>query len=402
MSWVDHKSVHAALAACASCIAAGFAAGPALAGPRVIISSSASHETIRIYSAKIRAAADTPPTTYTVRSRPNSTGTRITLQGLSIRGLLWISGFDPDAVDHISIIRPDGSQATLKRSDFADPPPFSEGPALIADEHGGTRYLRPVRGTGDTNAHDSFVVPTALDVTVGGGVLLAVDATPSPRRTSTKRAVAFGARVRFPPAGATLSYTWTFGDGTQGFGAHVTHRYARDGEFQARVTATGSGGSSEACSQTCGGTATVSVRVGTPRRTPRPATTQGAGGGRSAGAGSGGSGSGGGGSGAASGGGTGGGSGSSKPPTARAPHPHAERAARGSAGDPITGILLAGSGTARASSLPALGPGGAKTERAASAGSNGGGTLGGSIALTLLLIVLGALHERRGGRLRVA
>jgi len=388
--------MRAALAACALCLAVGFGPGAAaaLAGPGVSISSSANAETKTITGAQIRAAADTGPTTYTVRSRANSAGRKLTLRGLSIRGLLQLAGFDPDTVDFISVVRPDGALATLRRAEFAARSPFREGPALVVDEPGETRYLRPVRGPGSTNSRESFVSSVALDVTVDGGALLAVRASASPRRTSTGRTVSFRARVRFPPPGAALTYTWNFGDGTQGFGAAVTHRYTREGEFQAQVIANGSGGSTEACPETCGGGATVSVRVGTPRTSPRPDTTRGATGANPnapGGAGSG-SGSGGSGSGAGSGGGT----------VGRRARPQAQRAPRIAGAETITGILLADTGTALRSSLPTLQPGGGGGEVESSAGSQGGGKLGGSIALTLVLIVLGALHERRGGRLRIA
>lgn len=383
--------MRAAFAACASCLAVGFGpgAGAALAGPGVSLSSSANAETKTITGAQIRAAADTGPTAYTVRSRANSAGRKLTLRGLSIRGLLQLAGFDPDTVDFISVVRPDGALATLRRAEFAARASFAEGPALVVDEPGATRYLRPVRGAGSTNSRESFVSPVALDVTVDGGALLAVRASASPRRTSTGRTVSFRASVRFPPPGATLSYTWNFGDGTQGFGAEATHRYTREGEFQAQVIANGSGGSTEACPETCGGVATVSVRVGTPRTSPRADTTQGATGANPNAPGSGGSGSGSGGSGSDAG--SGGGA-----------RPQAQRAPRVAGAETITGILLADSGTAPRSSLPTLRSGGGAGAEEAGSGSQGGGKLGGSIALTLTLIVLGALHERRGGRLRIA
>lgn len=234
MRWIYHTFVRVAVVACAFCSAAGSGAGASAAagGPEATLSSSASSTSATVSGAQIRAAADVPPTTYTVRSRPNSAGTKITLRGLSIRGLLRIAGFDPDAVDFISLVRPDGSLATLKHAEFADPPPFAEGPAIVADERGETRYLRPVRGPGSTNAHDSFAVSAALDVTVGGGVLLAVRTSASPRRTSARHAVSFGARVRFSPPGATLSYSWNFGDGTRGVGPRV--RIATRGRASSR------------------------------------------------------------------------------------------------------------------------------------------------------------------------
>lgn len=386
--------MRAALAACALCLAVGLGPGAAaaLAGPGVSLASSANAETRTISGAQIRAAADTGPTTYTVRSSANSGGRKITLRGLSIRGLLKLAGFDPDTLDHISIASPAGPLVTLRRADFANPSPFPEGPALVVDEPRGTRYLRPVRGPRSTNARESFVSTAALDIQVDGGALLPVRASARPRRTSTGRAVSFSARVDPPPPGAALTYRWDFGDGTQGFGAQVKHQYTQEREFTAQVIASGRGGSSAACEETCGGGATVSVLVGTPGTSARPDTTQGTsatspGTGRGSGRGAGGSGS---------------GTGPASATGGRNSRRQAQRAPRGAGADTVTGILLADSGTALKSSLPTLRSAGAARAGQASAGSPGGGRLGGSIALTLALIVLGALHERRGGRLRLA
>lgn len=396
--------MRAALAACALIIAAGLGpcAGVALAGSGVTLSSSANSETVTITGKRIREAVDTGPTSYTVRSSAGSPGTKITIRGLSIRGLLQLAGFDPDTVDFISIARPDGALTTLRRADFANPSPFPEGPALVADEPGGTRFLRPVRGPTSTNARESFVSQAPLDVNVGGGALLPVRASASPRRTSTGRSVSFRASVRFPPPGATLTYEWNFGDGTQGFGAQVAHRYTHEGDFHVQVTATGSGGSTAACPDTCGGTASVSVRVGTAPTSPRPDTTQGAGRANTNGAGNG--------SGNGSGSGTGTGAGGRRSTGAaagggtpgRKPRSQPKPAPPAPARDTITGILLADSGSTPTSSLPALRAAGTATPRESDSGSRGGGKLGGSVALTLALVLLGALHERRGGRLRVA
>lgn len=394
--------MRAVLVACASCLAAGLCLGPGVAGALasrgVLLSSSEKAQSVRISAAQLDAAADTGPTSYTVRSRAGSAGTTIRLRrGLSIRGLLTLAGFDPGAVESISVASPSGRLVSLFAADFADPSPFAQGPALVVAEPGGTRYLRPVRNSRDTNAGESFQVSTGLDITVDGGALLAVRAGANPRRTATGRTVSFSAGVRPAPPGATLTYRWDFGDGTQGAGARTTHRYTQEGSFKARVIANGRGGSTQACPDSCGDSATVSVRVGRTRTSPRPATTQGSSGANPGAPGGGGSGTGSGGSGNGAGGATG--------AAARRPaRPRAEPLPRADPDATITGILLADSGIARASSLPTLRSSGSAGAGAGAgdSGSPGGGKLGGSIALTLALIALGALHERRGGRLGAA
>lgn len=386
-----------------------FGAAPGLAsGPGVqLISDQDAAAVVDISGAQIAAAADVRSRTYTVRSSAGSTGQKVTLTGLSIRGLLRLAGFDPDTVDLISIARADGSLATLRRADFADPSPFPDRPALVTDEGNRTRFFRPVRGDANTNARDNvFVSGGQLDITVGGGALLAVRARASPRKTAAGRTVRFRARVRFVPAGASFTYRWEFGDGTSGSGPDATHKYSEEGDFQAQVTVEGSGGTGAVCQDTCGGVATANVRVGKARTSARPATRSGSGDANPNGTGAGGTGSGSGGSGSGSGGA---GGGTSRPADGRAgeeraPPEHAEPAPRADAGAAITGVLLANSPTVLRSSLPAPQQAGGQSAaaRAAREGAAVGGRLGGSVVVTIALILVGALYERRRSTPRLA
>jgi hypothetical protein len=381
-------------------------AAPALAsGPGVrLISSSDSGAVVDVTGARIAAAADVRSRSYTLRRTAGSAGQRLTLTGLSIRGLLRLAGFDPDRVKFIQVVRDDGSLATLKRADFADPAPFPEGPALVTDEGSATRFFRPVRDASSTNARDSVSASGApLDLTVDGGALLAVRARANPRKAAVGGTVRFRARVRFPPAGATFTYQWDFGDGTSGVGANVTHQYSGAGSFHAQVTVDGTGGTQAVCQQTCGGVAAVDVRIGKATTLPRPGLTSG-GGGSGSGAGATGAGSGTGAGGSGKGSGSGSGSSTTTGSSGRPRRARPQRSPPAPSGPTITGILLANSESVLRSTLPELSRAGgrAATARTATAGSGGGSPLGGSVALTLVLVAAGALYERRRSTFRPA
>lgn len=91
-----------------------------------------------------------------------------------------------------------------------------------------------------------------------GGPTLAISATPvvsasaRPATTDVGKAVAFSGTTS--PAGTPpVNYTWTFGDGTSGYGANVSHTYSTAGSYPVNVTAVdGLGGRS---------TTTISVAV---------------------------------------------------------------------------------------------------------------------------------------------
>jgi hypothetical protein len=429
--------------AAALTVAAAITPAAALAGgPGVTVFSRQSAQPLTLSGAQIAAAADVPSTTYTLRSSAGSPGTKLQLRGLSMRGLLLLAGVNPSSIQFVSVIRANGSLAVLKRADLADPPPFAEGPALVTDEGSSTRFFRPVRGPGGTNAADNIVSSDAgpLEITVDGGTLLAVRASASPKQTKPGKPVTFSARVRFPPAGANITYHWDFGDGTTAVGQRVTHTFDVEGDQQIQVAARGAGGSTTACSQVCGGVAAVDVRVGNPKGGANaPDDSPGSGTGNPLAPGSG-TGEGAGGPGGSGGGNTPGGTGTvdvqatlrrlareraaqhareravirRKREAARRAE-EADRALRRvspaeitrPSGLVVTGILLAGQGALVTQKLPP-----AANERPAGRPKGVQAARGGvqddptpipvTVALGLLVISAGALRERRLVRLRTA
>src|SRR4051812_1286170 len=142
-----------ALVAAALSLAAAIAPATALAGgPGVTVFSRQTAQPLTLSGAQIAAAADVPPTTYTLRGSAGgpqpaaaadappttytlggSGGSRERnprLAGLSIRGLLDLAGIDPGSISFVSVAGANGSRAVLTRADALNPP-FPEGPALV-------------------------------------------------------------------------------------------------------------------------------------------------------------------------------------------------------------------------------------------------------------------------------
>jgi len=405
------------LAAVALSLGLGVAAAHA-GGPGITLFAPNRVQPVTLSGQQIAARADVGPRRYTLRASPGAAGRKLTLRGMSIRGLLQLAGLDPDAINFVTIVRENGSLLGLTRADVADPPPFPEGPALVTDDGATTRFFRPVRDPDGTNAADNVTTSNAgpLEISVDGGGLLAIKAQASRRKVRTGQPVTFSARVRFPPTGAQLSYQWDFGDGTRAVGSHVTHTYTIADDMQAQVSVRGTGGSTARCKTSCGGVATVDVRVGEPPQQPQAAdTTPGSGTGNphAPGSSAGDSAAGRGGSGGGSDTGTGrsspaAGTRERKPEDASArakPPPPSERS---TAGPLITGVLLAGEETLPTGKLPSpkfssARPGGdEKGLQATRGGNDEPAQLGGGVALALLVMGLGALRERRLVKLRVA
>jgi hypothetical protein len=382
----------------------GAGTASALAGPGVVMKSQ-SGDPVPVPGATIAANADSGGS-YTVREQAGDEPRTVSLRGLSIRGLLALAGFNPGAVTHVSVVGGDGPLITLTGPEINNPP-FAEGPALVADVGGETRFVKPARNAGEASNYVRSVPGTPLEIQVNGGGLLAVEATASPTSAKTGQTITLKAHVRFAPPGASFTYTWNFDDGGAGSGQQTTHKYTNGGDFEVLVQVRGVGGSQ--CTPACGGPGKVRVQViGQERRPEDPQGTPG-------GTGPGGVGTGGNGTGAGSGSGSGGNGsgenatgGSRKPPPLRAERPeaHSKFSANSQSGigkTIVSGILLAGQGSAIQGGLPGGSPSGSPKPREGVQGVvEDPSRVGVSVALALAVIMLGALRERRHVRLRVA
>jgi hypothetical protein len=328
-------------------------------------------------------------------------------RGVSIRGLLQLAGFNPGAVRFVQVVGDGGKVLTVLTTELDS--------ALVSDDGANTTFTRQAR-SGQGAADTVVSAPsTPIEMTVDGGSLLSVRASGSPTAVKVGQSITFTSSVRFAPPGAQLSYVWDFGDGTSGAGAQVTHRYTVSGDLQAQIKVQGANGTTAQCATVCGGVASVDVQVqGRERRPEQPrGLPQGSGNSPSLGGTGTGTGTGSGtGSGSASG--TGGGSGNAprrprkKPPALRAqrPEPHSpfsSNPASGAGRTIVQGVLLAGAGAPIAGGLPpGKAAGGQQPARGVTGTVQSSSQIGGSLALALAIVSLGALRERRSVRLRVA
>lgn len=178
-----------------------------------------------------------------MRAHPGEAGETFARHGVSLRRLVTLAGSDPGAIGYVVVPRPDGTSAYLPGADLAEPPPFENGlPVLVSADSGCIRFLRPATGPEDANAEDNFASCGApLTIGVRDGNVLTVrasasDSAPTAGETVRFEAVAEGAK----PGEAISGYRWSFGDGTGGEGAVVTHAFAAEGSYKVTVVATGS------------------------------------------------------------------------------------------------------------------------------------------------------------------
>jgi len=399
----------------ASALALSFAAlltgaSIAHAGPGVTLTQGVNNPTKLISGGQISGSADASGT-YNLRERPGDPGKPISLSGLSMRGLLSLAGYNPGAVRFVQIVGGDGSVITVTGPEI-NSPPFPDGPALVSDNGATTRFVKPSLTSGGTSQSVASVPGTPIEMTVEGGSLLSVRATASPSTVKVGQTVTFHASVAFAPPGASFTYEWDFGDGSSASGATVTHQYELSGDFTARVTVHGTGGSGPRCNPLCDGPKNVFVTVTGQEREGDLGTPQGGGDASSLG----GTGTGGTGSGTGSGGG-----GTDltefggyapkperKPPPIKQPRPEphspfSSDPASGVGKTIVEGILLAGTGQTVKSALSKGAPAGNPKPRKGTPGTAPHPTrISIALILAMAIMSLGALRERRRVRLRLA
>jgi glucose/arabinose dehydrogenase len=120
--------------------------------------------------------------------------------------------------------------------------PYQNTQALYYTTYAGGGQVRRIRYTAATNRN-----PVA-------------SATANPTTGAAPLTVTFNASGSTDPDGDTLTYSWNFGDGTNGTSATPTHTYAMIGTYNAVVTV----------SDGRGGTATATVRIDVGNTAPVP------------------------------------------------------------------------------------------------------------------------------------
>jgi hypothetical protein len=401
-------------AAVVAALAGLLCVGPAtaLAGPGVLMRLGSTGDQIPVTGAQILAGSNSGPTTYTQRERPGEKGTPITLRGMTISRLLSEAGFTASTVKYVIIVGDSGPNLTLTNPEITGS--YPEGPAIVSDSGGTTRFFRPARRAGGVSELIESAPGVPLEMTVNGGSLLSVRANASPQTVRVGEKVTFSSSIAFKPP-ASYTYLWDFGDGNVGSGATVTHTYEISGVMRASVKVQGSGGSTADCSSICGGSQNVEVTVTGELRDPDEAPGSPQGSGTTGGLGGTGQGGTGTGTGTGDGPGASAGAGATTASEPKEPLPPL-KAVRPDPDSPfssdpksgvgkivVQGILLAGPGAEAEVTLPEATAGGSpKAAKGVPGVVADSSQLALSIAIALTIMLLGALQERRRVRLRVA
>lgn len=337
------------------------------------------------------------------------------------RGNTTDAGFDRgtslDALLKAARVPARTSVVVLQRTD--GPPLYAERGADIVFFFDSPRFvwLRQQRNSRDVNKPDKQIT-AEMEIEGRRGNLLDVDLEVDPQKPRVDEQVDFTADVNDGLDGEEFTYDWKFGDGDEDSngGKSTSHTYATRESFTVVVTVEGDKGSI--------GDASFTFRA----RKKAPASTGGGGsggGGSSGGGSSGGGGSGGGGG--SSGGGSSGGGGAvppagtppfdpgatppnsttpalpppdtSPPPSdsGRGPNldPNAPPATAQAEGQEVTGILVSASAPPRPGQNSGAKAPNAAADKKKSDDENIDWRLATGIALAALLLILGALRERR-------
>jgi hypothetical protein len=246
-------------------------------GPCVIVDvvgdgSDADHPHI-FDLADLDSLHDIADATYTVKSLQVTRDEPVP-EGVSLRALAQAVSVDPDAVTYAEVLDVSGLSHPLTKAElgplgdngFADVHGQDVEPAMYDTGGNGISYIRPLRSdvpndlnsvAGSDNGYFQSDTNGALGVIFHlSGSLLTPTIHPTTTAPKAGVADAFSATVA-PQPGTSLTYDWSFGDGSSSTAAAPSHAWSRAGTYWVTVTITGADSSS--------GSTSLQVTVGAPQ-----------------------------------------------------------------------------------------------------------------------------------------
>ncbi|MFZ9669194.1 MAG: PKD domain-containing protein [Solirubrobacterales bacterium] len=293
---------------------------------------------------------------------------------------------DLATIPSIEVDLPTAGVIRLSRAEALDRNYFADGPPVFYENNGTTVFLMP----GSPGREYTFSL-APVGMKVGSGLDFGVRISATPTRPKRGQPVAFSAKVSGAPAGTSLSYRWTFSDGTTRTTTSPTieHTFEGKGRRSVVLLVSGGGGEGQAAlsldvSPSGGGDSGGSggTQTGGPAPVAPEASTYGSGGGSGGGYGSG-----------SSLDSAGSGAGTPAAPSAQPPPERTRQAATSPDGlKEVSGLLIDPAASAAQSSAQEASP------KESGAGGSSGLGLSGEVATLFgvgLLIALGGLIEAR-------
>ena len=112
-------------------------------------------------------------------------------------------------------------------------------------------YLTTVDALEALTGYDFLaLLPDKVENIVEAGIKPPIGALDGPYAGGEGSSIAMSAAASVDPNGTVVDYAWSFGDGTTGSGASVTHTYAQDGLYTVTVTVTDNDGLTDAITTT--------------------------------------------------------------------------------------------------------------------------------------------------------
>lgn len=129
----------------------------------------------------------------------------------------------------------------LTREQATSETAFPDGPAVIsAESGGGGQLLEPSTGPATGQEGITSTGEPTLVIDLHSGSILDVAISPSKPEVAAGAPVELKSTVTGQAPGETLSYAWTFGDGTGGSQSSVSHSYLVPGTYDVSLSVSGS------------------------------------------------------------------------------------------------------------------------------------------------------------------
>jgi len=182
---------------------------------------------------------DVTDKTYTVESVTGDRTEVPVAQGWSLELLLEKSAIDLTPYPFVTVERPNGEKALLRRGQVTSSKAFADGPIVVyVDDQGQLAFLRPQgQADADHNATDAFAIAGNLNVRLRKKAPLKLDVRVTPEHPKVGQTVRFDATATGQAAGDKLAFQWY--NRALGFnldGATVRHRFTKKGSFWVLLT----------------------------------------------------------------------------------------------------------------------------------------------------------------------
>jgi len=231
------------IAALTSCALAGWCAAARASGYLQIAPAGGAGRVSRVDLEQLPGAPpfDVKHRAYRDISTAGGAPRSVTVTGYSLAALLRSLQIAPSSFSFAEVLGPGGQSVLLTYAQATLSGAYPDGPPVVWQNRAGAHFLVPSLAPGGAYAGETFTGQNeTITIDLHSGTQLSVGISSSSPTVAVGKPVRFTSSVSGAPVGASLSYQWSFGDGTGASAAAVSHAYPAAGTYHVYLRVHGS------------------------------------------------------------------------------------------------------------------------------------------------------------------